>query len=174
MNERTSSELKSGVVDTRDAFADSPRLLSTLVTRSQLLRLAMKGLNASEAAKIVGCHPQTARTHYADPSFRDEVRKRVDGAFADVDEAYTERRKSLHELLEDQSVRSFTDLVGMLGDPNLHPSIRMRINQDFLNRVEESSQITRSSNALTAEALASAAKTAREMDNVVEFRKKAS
>lgn len=149
---------------------EDARLLSSAVTRSQLMRLAQKGLNASEAAKIVGCSPQTARLHYA--AFRREVLERVESVFADVDAAYAGKRKLLHELLEDQAYKSFTDLLTMLDAPNLHPALRVKINQDFLDRVEDTQKMHKvNTGGLTADALASAAKTAREMDNVIEMKK---
>lgn len=150
---------------------EGPRLLTTVVLRAQLLRLALKGLNASEAAKIVGCHEATARTHYRDASFRQEVRAKVDQAFFDVDEAFTDKQRGIHELLNDQAVKSFEDLMSMLQDPDLHPSIRMRINQDVLNRVAEAAPTHKNITTVSPEQLQRAAKVAKEMDNVVPFRK---
>lgn len=154
-----------------DLPQEGPRLLTTVVLRAQLLRLALKGLNATEAAKIVGCHEATARVHYRDPSFRDEVRAKVDQAFMDVDEAYTSKQKGIHERLNDQALRSFEDLIGMLENPDLHPSIRMRINQDILNRVEDAQPMHKVNTTVDAAALQRAASTAREMDKVIPFRK---
>lgn len=153
------------------APVEEARLLSTAVVRSQLMRLAQKGLNASEAAKVVGISAQTARLHYA--AFRREVLERVESVFADVDAAYAGKRKLLHEMLEEQAYSSFEELVSMLGSSDLHPALRVKINQDFLDRVEDTQKMHKvnSAGALTAEALASAAKVAREMDNVVEIRK---
>lgn len=157
------------LVDVPEAVSDA-RLLSTAVLRSQLMRLAQKGLNATEASKVVGCSPQTARLHYS--AFRTEVIQRVESIFADIDAAYANKRKDLHQALEEQAYTSFEDLVAMLGDDKLHPALRVKINQDFLNRVEDSQPMHRVNNgALEPEALAQAAKVAREMDNVIEIRK---
>lgn len=149
------------------------RLLKTSVTKMQLIRLAMKGLNATEAAKVVGIHEQTARSHYADPEFRRAVLSKVDAAFAGVDAAFTEKRKTLHELLEEQAYKSCINLMAMLENDELHPSLKVKINQDFLNRVEDTAQFSRQAMKMDPADLQHAAKVAAEMDKVVEIRRKA-
>lgn len=146
------------------------RLLSTAVVRSQLMRLAQKGLNASEAAKLVGISSATARSHYA--AFRTELLQRVESVFADVDAAYAGKRKLLHEMLEEQAYKSFEDLVGMLEDQTLHPALRVRINQDFMDRTEQTQKMARVAHVNISEAdLVSAQRTAQEMDKVIPIKK---
>lgn len=147
------------------------RLLTTSVTRVQLLRLAMKGLNAKQAAAVVGCHEQTARGHYAEPEFRRAVLAKVEAAFEGVDAAFAERKRDLHEMLEEQAYRSCEELIEMVGDPELHPSLKVKIHQDFLNRVEDSAPQHKASYKLQPQDLQHAAKVAREMDNVIPFNK---
>lgn len=165
----TSSDAQREEPSTLPSFTD--RLLTSSVTKIQLLRLAMKGLNATEAAKVVGCHVATARSYYADPEFRQAVMAKVDAAFADVDAAYTRKRKSLHEMIEEQAYRSCEDLIDMLENPDLHPSLRAKINQDFLNRVEDGAQVQKFVRLDSAD-LSLAAKAAEEMDNVIQMKKK--
>lgn len=147
--------------------ADEPRLMTTIVLRAQLLRFAMRGLNATEAAKLAKCHPQTARMHYADKSFRQEVRAQLERAFDGVDDSFIEQKKTLHEMLEERAEKSFVDLVQMLQDPDLHPSIRMRINQDFLNRHADTAQVAKAQITFDPQALMRAGKTAKEMDSKI-------
>ena len=147
------------------------RLLTTSVTRVQLLRLAMKGLNATQAAKVVNCSPETARQHYADPEFRRAVLARVNEAFEGIDASFRERKATLHELLEEQAYKSCIELIDMVKDDSLHPSLRVKIHHDFLNRVEESAQQTKHSYKLEPTDLRMAAKTAEEMDKVIPIRK---
>jgi hypothetical protein len=148
------------------------RLLTTSVTKAQLLRLAMKGLNATEASKIVGCSAETARSHYANPEFRRAVLGKVEAAFEGIDKAFEDRRKGLHEMLEEQALKSCEDLIELVQDPNLHPSLKVKIHQDFLNRVEDSAQQTKHSYKMDATDLRHAAKVAQEMDNVLPFKRK--
>lgn len=147
------------------------RLLKTAVLRSQLLRLAQKGLNATEASKVLTISSATARMHYSDPSFRREVLGAMERAFEGIDADFAAKRKSLHDLIEAQAYDSFHQLVDMLNADDLHPSIRMRINQDFLNRTEEGAQQSRTTVAFEAKDLAIAARAAREMDNVINIKK---
>lgn len=151
------------------------RLLRVEVQRTQLLRLAMKGLPASKAAEFIGISAATARSHYLDPDFRRSCLSKVEAAFADIDDAFIHKRKSLHEMIEEQALSSFKDLCGMLCDADLMPSLRVKINQDFLNRCEESSpqaNINVSGHRFTPEELQRAAAVAREVDaKVVPIRK---
>jgi len=149
------------------------RILRVEVNRIQLLRCAMKGMDAVQAAAVVGLHPQTVRSYYEDPSFREAVRMKVDLALGGVDKAYAKRRKTLHEMIDEQAERSFVDLVTMLEDPELPAHHRIKINQDFLNRSAESMQKTAIAHAkLDPEQLLAAAKAANEMDKrVIPFRK---
>jgi len=156
-----------------DGLELKDRLLRTSVTKIQLVRLAMKGLNATQAAKVVGISKETARAYYAEADFRKEVLSRVDAAFVDIDSAFCSKRKSLHEMLEEQAYKSCEDLVAMLENPDIHPSLRVKINQDFLNRVEDTAQFSKQPYRMDAADLQHAAKVAMEVDKVVEIRKKA-
>lgn len=149
------------------------RLLKTAVTRVQLLRLAMRGMHASEAAKQLGIHAVTARGHYADPSFRREVLGKVEGAFADIDNAFTEKQKTLHERLEEQAAKSFEELVALADQDDLHPALKVKIHQDFLNRTDESKPLTGHTTKIDPTWLHHAAGVAKEMDKVIEIRKSA-
>lgn len=151
------------------------RLLRTSVTRTQLLRLAMRGLHASEAAKVLGIHVSTARSHYSDPDFRRAVLAKVDGAFSDVDAAFIERTKTMTEKLEEQAHKSFDGLLKML-DPTAYgreisPNLEAKIHLEFLNRTAETSSVNRSLVSLDPMQLSVAAKAASEMDNVREMKK---
>ena len=143
------------------------RLLKTSVTKTQLLRLAMKGLNATQAAKVVGCSAETARGHYADPEFRRAVLSRVEQAFEGIDQAFIERRKDLHELLEEQAYRSCEELMQLVEDPQLHPSLKVKIHQDFLNRHEDTKPLSGKSFKFDAGELRHASRVAQEMDKVI-------
>lgn len=147
------------------------RLLTTSVMRVQLLRLAMKGLNATQAAKVVGCAPETARSHYATPEFRRAVLEKVEQAFEGIDAAFIEKKASLHEMLEEQATRSCEELIQMLEGSDLHPSLRVKIHQDFLNRVEDSAPTAKHSYKMDATDLRHAAKVAQEMDSVLPMRR---
>ncbi len=149
------------------------RLLTTSVTRAQLLRLAMKGLNATQAAKVVGCHEATARSHYATPDFRRAVLAKVEEAFEGIDAAFIERKASLHEMLEEQAYKSCQELIELVSDPDLHPSLKVKIHQDFLNRVEETAQQSKvSHHKMEPRELQHAAQVAREMDSVIPINSK--
>lgn len=145
-------------------------LLKGLVLRQQLMRLAMKGLNATRASSLVGCGKDTARAIYRDPEFRKEVLGRVDGAFADVDLAFVETRKGIHERLAEKAEKAFDVLCDMLDSEETMPSIRMKVAHDILDRNPETQAghtVTRLNPALASESLQQAARIAREMDEKV-------
>lgn len=145
-------------------------LLKGLVLRQQLIRLAMKGLNATRAASVVGCAKETARGIYRDPDFRKEVVGRVDGAFGDVDLAFVEQKKSLHERLAERAERAFDQLCNLLDNEETMPSLKVKIAQDFMDRNPETQAghtTTRLNPAFQSEALAHAARIAREVDEKV-------
>lgn len=152
-------------------LSEKHRLLRVVVTRQQLLRLAQKGLTAADSAKIVGISAATARDYYSEPAFRRDVLEAVEKAFGDVDAAYASKRKTLHELLETQAYESFSQLVGMLEEDDLHPALRMKINQDFLDRHQDTAQISKAKFIFDAKDLKRAAKVAQEMDNVIPMRR---
>lgn len=171
------AEVKGLVLSKAPGPEVETRLLSTSVLRTKLLRLAMRGMIASEAAKVVGCHPATARGHYQDPAFRKAVIGRVEGAFAGTDVAFLESTKTMAEKLEEQAAKSFDELKGMLdgkyGEVNM--PLRFRINKDFLDRHAETATVTKSQVTINPMQLQVAALAAREMDGVkvVEMRKSA-
>lgn len=162
---------ESALAELAPAPADRARLLSSAVTRAQLMRCAMKGINATKAALLVGCTTSFARRTYADPAFKRECLAIVEGVFGDIDKVYAEKRRDLHAELESQALKSFDDLVTMLEDDELTPAIRMRINQDFLDRSAATASYAPRSADLGAQQLQIAAAAAREMDNVIPITK---
>lgn len=173
----TELTLEALTEDAGGASSLETRLLRSSVTRVQLLRLAMRGLHATEASRIVGCHVATARTHYSDPDFRRAVLSKVEGAFAGTDAAFIARTKTLTEKLEEQAAKSFDELTEML-DPNgrfgvANQNLRFRINKDFLDRHAETAPVTRSKVTLDPMQLTIMAQAASEMDDhkVVEMKK---
>lgn len=144
---------------------DARFLLKTAVQRVQLLRLAMKGINAKRASEIIGCSHAHAAAQYRDPDFRRQVLAKVDRAFEDVDLGFVEGKRSLHELIETQAMDSFKDLVELLKE-DIHPSLKVRIHQDFLNRCEDSQpqHKVNAGHRFSPEELQRAALTAREID----------
>lgn len=153
------------------------RLLRTSVTRTQLVRLAMRGLHASEAAKLLGIHPATARSHYNDPDFRRTVLGKVDGAFAGTDAAFVERTRTLTERLEEQASKSFEELQAMLVPEGpwgtVSHNLRFRIHKDFMDRFTETAPVSRSQVSIDPIQLQVAARAAGEMDKVIEIKKRA-
>jgi len=144
------------------------------ILRARALRLALRGLNATRAAAVLGCHPTTARKIYADPAFQKQVRLRVDSVFTDIDASFKTAEDTLHERIQSKARAAFEVLAGMLDDPGTHPGYRMRIAQDLLDRNEETQAgRTLTTRRLDPEQLHVAAATAREMDNVIPLRKKA-
>lgn len=152
-----------------DAGELQTRLLRTSVVRTQLVRYAMRGMNASEAAKVVGIHPSTARMHYADPDFRKAVLGKVDAAFAGTDAAFLERTKSLTERLEEQAAKSFEELQEMLVPEGkfgtIAAGLRYRVHKDFLDRHAETAPVSRVQVKLDPMQLKVAAVAAAEMDD---------
>lgn len=140
------------------------RAMHGAVLRMALLRMAMRGASAREAAKVIGCHYNTAKTYYSDPAFKRAVFQRVEEAFGELDSASASRARSLHALIEEQALKSFEDLVGMLQSPDLAAAHRIKINQDFLNRCEESQQMSKHTTSLDATTLMRAGETAKEME----------
>lgn len=154
------------------------RLLRTSVTRIQLQRLAMRGLHASEAAKLLGISSATARSHYSDPDFRRAVLSKVDGAFIGTDAEFIERARTLTERLEEQATKSFQALQEMLEpDTNkgreISDNLKYRIHTGFLDRHSETATITKAKVTVDPILLAVAARAAIEMDNVVTIKKSA-
>lgn len=155
------------------AASAEPGLLRAQVLRAQLLRLATRGLNAREAAQIVGYAHHTVQKYYREPDFQATVRRRVEHALGDGDERVLEQRMTLADRLRQKSETAFTVLCEMLDDPATHPGYRMKIAQDFLDRNEETqggSIVTR--RTVDPEQLRHAAQVAAEMDsNVVPIKK---
>ena len=114
------------------------RQMKRAVARVQLLRLAMRGMNAKQAAQAVGLPESTVLLHYRDPEFQEEVMKRVSGALGSSDANFKGKVKTLHERIEEQAEASFQDLVEMLENEKLPLHLRARINQDFLDRCQAS------------------------------------
>lgn len=151
-----------------------PQHLPKEVLRARALRLALQQISARKAAPLLGISYETARRIYADPSFQADVRRRIDLAFEDVDAAYAERNKTLHEKIAEKGERAFQELIQLMEDPNTLPGHRIKIAQDILDRNEDTQagKIIKHTN-LDIERLRMAGLAAREMDNVIPIRKKA-
>lgn len=157
------------------------RLLTSTVTRVQLVRYAMRGMNATEAAKLAGISEATARRHYADPEFRRLVVGRVDRAWVGSDASFNERTKSLAEKIEEQAAKSFDSLVQMLdpdtnGGVGISDNLKFRIHTTFLDRHSETAQISKGQFKIDPLQMMHAAGVAAEMDtplpaNVVQMPK---
>lgn len=144
------------------------RLIHTASRRAQLLRLAARGINAKDAALMVGVNPQTARGIYADPRFRQDVQKLIDNAFEGVDSNWARKKKTMHERLEEVADRSFEILETMLEDAATPKPLRTRIAQDFLDRNPETQAgFKTQTTIIDANMLTLAARTAKEMDKAV-------
>lgn len=140
------------------------------VRNKQLLMLAIEGLSAAKAAKIVGCSVETARTVYRTPDFQQMVMEQVDATLDEGSCAYRKRFMSLQEALHAQAMNSFQDLVGMLQREDLSAGLRMKINQDFLDRVAETSHKGQLGVTMRwdPKQLSLAAKAAQEMDETLD------
>lgn len=149
-------------------------LLKSAVQRAQLKRLALRGLNATEAARVVGCSPYTARAVFRDPGFREGVLGGVDRAFQEVDVAWAAKRQSWAEKLEEAADKAFVKLVEVLDNPDSEKGLVVKVAQDFMNRHPESAAVNHSQveHKFSAEELADAARTAQEMNltNVIQIR----
>lgn len=151
------------------------RLLKSEILRAQLLRSALRGLTAKQSSEALGCSYWMARQCYAEPHFRRTVLSKVEGALAYADELYNKQTKSLHERIAEKSEKAFEVLCDLLENPSTHPSIRMRIGQDLMDRTPDLSKSTtvEHKHAFSAEQLVLAARTAEEMHkpNVISIRK---
>lgn len=114
------------------------RSMKMAVDRVKLLRLAMRGLTAKQAAQALGVGEAVAMHHYRDPVFQKTVMERVSKVFGEGDNLFKGRVKTLHERIQEQAERSFEGLVEMLEKDSLPDSIRMKIHQDFLDRSPDS------------------------------------
>jgi hypothetical protein len=150
------------------------RLLTQAVRRAQLARLAIRGVNAKRAAEILGCSHAVVREVYSDPSFRRGVVGRVDDAFADTDEAFAAKKRTLVERVEEKAEVAFEILCAMLEDDKTTPGHRIRIAQDLLDRHAETAPINRQHFKIDPLELVRASAVAREMDNerVIEMPRK--
>ena len=149
------------------AQEEGKRQIKTAVRRAQLLRLAMRGVDATTASRLVGCRPETARKVYADPAFRRLALGKVEGAFAGIDSAYFERKKGLHERLTEKCERAFEELVSILEDPSTSPVLKTKVAFGFLDRNPETQPgYTVASSKFDPEQLREAAQVAKEMEMV--------
>lgn len=143
--------------------------LRQAVRRAHLLRLAMKGLNATEAAQVVGCAPETARAVYSDVEFRKAVLGGMERVFEGIDSEFVRRKASLHEMLEEQAYSSFTALQELLQE-DIHPGLKVKIHQDFMDRCPETQSQRTATLKFDPEQLALAARAAREMDAAIDVK----
>lgn len=126
----------------------------------------MRGMNASEAAKALGIGHAIALHHYKDPKFQEEVMRRVSSVFGVMDKNFNTKVLSLTERIQQQAEKSFEDLVNMLEDDKLSAHLRVKINQDFLDRCEDTKKEAGVTNNVKIDAgqLLIAAQVALEMD----------
>ena len=151
------------------AVEAEPRLLKTAVIRAQLLRCALRGLNAKQAAAVVKCSHSVALSAYSDPGFRESAMKQLNAAFEGVDAGFVEKKESWFDRLDRAADKAFEELMGMLERDNLDDAHRIKICQDFLDRTPETaSQSAEHRYAhFNAEELALAARTAEEMNQAL-------
>lgn len=153
---------------------EQPKLLKQSVVRAKLVRLAQRGLNASQAARHVPYSQQVVQTIYRDPTFRREVLGRVEEALGNVDESFHIEEETLHSRLKSSADEAFRVLYDMLTDKETHPGYRMKIAQDILDRNDETMaghQVVRKT--FDVEQLKQAARTAREMDDTLPMKRRA-
>jgi hypothetical protein len=155
------------------ALQHEPKLVKQLVVRARLLRFALRGLNARQAAQLIGEPYQTVRAIYADPTFKREVQQRINGAFEGVDSQFVAEQKTVTDAIKDKAGAAFNYLCELLEDPNAHPGYRMRAAQDILDRNEDTQAGSTITKRIDPAQLALAARTAQEMDDVIPIRKKA-
>lgn len=150
------------------------RLMTQAVRRASLLRLALRGVNATKAAEVVGCSVATARAVYADPTFRASAIGRLDEAFADIDQGLATKKATLIERMSAKADEAFDMLCDIMDDPNTRVPYKIKIAQDFLDRNPETQagHIVRTGPLADPEKLSQAARVAKEMDGVILFPKK--
>jgi len=164
--------LKAAELSDYDGLVE--RLMTSSVLRAQLLRLAVRGCSATEAARVLKCHPQTAMKIYADPDFRKAAIRKLDRAFGLTDEDFAVEKRSLILRLQEKAENAFSLLCDLLESNDTQPALRVKIAQDFLDRNPETQPgYTVQHKRFEPEQLMQAARAAREMDNVIPIRKKA-
>lgn len=164
--------LRPAEVDRLIAEASNVQLTQA-VRRTQLIRLALRGVTAHRAAKILGCSPSTVLATYKDPQFRQACMARLSNAFQEIDEQIAKEKRTLHERLAEKSEEAFEKLCDMLDSDSTPVHLRAKIAMDFLDRNPETQPgHTVRTERFDPEQLAAAARTAAEMDNVIEFKRK--
>lgn len=151
------------------AVEASPRLLTTAITRAQLLRGALQGLTATQAAVVCKCSAATARHVYADPSFKAEVLKKVEAAFEGVDLTFVERKKTTFERIQEYGDKAFDELISIMEDTDTHKALKVRVATNILDRIPETraGEVHEHHLGFDPEQLSHAAKVAREMDGAL-------
>lgn len=149
-------------------------LLRQAVRRAQLLRCALRGLTAKDAAAFVGCSHATACGVYNDPGFRRMVLEKQAGVFEGVDERFEKKQLSLHERIERKAVDAFEKLCDLLDSPETNPSLQFRVAQDILDRTPEVAKAAPRAAEDLESVLRIAASAASDMDaKVVEMKRRA-
>ena len=144
------------------------RLVRSAIIRLQLERLAMRGVNATRAAELVGCHRDTSRGVYRDPRFKKKVLGKINAALGEVDQTIFKEKKDLHARLAEKCEDAFQKLCDLMEDPETSTAHQIKIAQDFLNRNPESQPgATIMKREFDPEQLSRAARVAKEMENVV-------
>ena len=159
------AEAHSGPVDI-SIYED--KTLINAVVRTRLKRLAMRGMNATQAAEEVGWSPQTVRNVYRDPSFRQEVLGSLEGVFSEVDTIFKDTQMSMNEKMELRACEAFDLMWELMKSEDTSTNQKIKIATDFLDRSDITNKrhttINKNAEVLTAEALARASTAAQEMD----------
>jgi hypothetical protein len=168
-------EIPDAILEKVNAPEAGGKLMTQAVRRAQLLRLALRGVNAKKAAEVIGCSHATARAVYADPEFRKGCLGRLDDAFADIDASFATRKRSLIERMEEKAEVAFETLVGLLEAHDTKDVYKIKIAQDFLDRnpTTQAGHVVRTGPLADPDKLSQAARVAREMDNVLIMEKRA-
>ena len=150
-----------------DVFT-SKQLLRSAVLRAKLLRCSMRGMNATQAAKIVGCSVATACAIYRESSFRRQTMGMVEGALSPGDQLYQERTKTVQERIQDATDTAFDLLMEVLADPTEDKRLRVKVAEGLLDRnpdtAKQSQSTTTEIHRFSVEELALAARAADELD----------
>jgi|SRR5580658_1309347 hypothetical protein len=141
--------------------------------RLELLRLAMRGYSAKQAAESLEIPYSAALQEYRDREFRALAFGRLEHAFAEIDGNFEEEKKSLHERLAEKSNDAFRVLCELLEDEEVHPGVRVKIAQDMLDRNPDTmaGSVVRHEK-FDPQQLMRAAQAASEMDNVIQLKRK--
>lgn len=139
------------------------------VQRAKLKRLAMKGVNAKQAAKLVGLCKETVQAIYRDEGFKRDVLAAVNEAFDEVDDQFRMKQRTIHEEMEMLALDAFDKLKSYITEEsnNITDYQRAKLCEGVLDRNLATSKVNRSMTLptpqLQADTLARAAQVGEEM-----------